>query len=338
MKKLIRTREAMELLGLTTLQSVRTFARSHGISVKKTQRIGNLWISFEELAQHRPEILKTSGAVFPIYERPKKVIKVALSPDHAKKEIRLRYLRDAKAAINLGAGLPFEHRAALALLVDLMVLHENQGIPAEPSSYIAGMLGLGQRKWAQGIEPVLVESGRIRKVKRKGIEVYVWGDSSIFDGDKAVAILQPEQDSPPRGMDGMPAKGGAGRAPLDTQAPAPSPNHMRNEKLEEPTWWGSLHGSEEAPPSPPPAPEPKPEVIPAVTAIEILSSAGINVEDHPDGAFFWARREHSDVLDQWLKKLPANEIAARLARAVQQGQVTDQHPRNLDAFAPFIGL
>lgn len=321
----------MELLGLTTLQSVRTFARSHGISVKKTQRIGNLWISFEELAQHRPEILKTSGAVFPIYERPKKVIKVALSPEHAKMEIRLRYLRDAKAAINLGAGLPFEHRAALALLVDLMVLHDNQGIPAEPSSYIAGMLGLGQRKWAQAIAPVLVETGRIRKVKRKGIEVYVWGDLSIFDGDKAVAILQPEQDSPPRGMDGMPAKGEAGRAPLDTQAPA-SP--------QQPAWGGPLHGSEEfaPPPSPPPTPEEKPEIVPAVTAIEILSSAGINVEDHPDGAFFWARREHSDVLDKWLEKLPASEISARLARALQQGQVTDQHPRNLDAFAAYVGL
>lgn len=274
----------------------------------------------------------------------------------------MKYIRDAKLALAIGAGLSFREKGAMSMLVDLMALHENQGIPIQPPSYIAGMLGLGQREWSQTIEPNLVRAQKIKRARRGGIEVYVFADHAAAEvisplevaavdarlevKDRSVtpsdtALMRSLRTQAPAEMIGMvmvpPATGPvmipAGSEPpkvLQTEDGTPVPGGRiptDREIVVEFTEDAAIVSEADL--------KPKTEIVPAVSALEVLERAGLPVYDHPKGEFFWARSEHTEVLNRWCQTVPLNEIVARIARAVQEGRV-DKHPNGMSAFAEFV--
>ena len=98
------------------------------------------------------------------------------------------YIRDADACMGFVRGFQkVEVSLALHMMIDLMAIHydEYRGIPSEPSSYIAGQVGISEKMWAQTVQPTLMRAGRIRKVTRNGIKVWVFPDD-MMTGEKAL--------------------------------------------------------------------------------------------------------------------------------------------------------
>lgn len=273
------------------------------------------------------------------YRLPRRIIQAIVPEIYRRKDVRVIYMRDAKAALSIGAGLGIREKGAMSILIDLMALHEGQGIPAEPPSYIAGMLGVGQRQWTQGIMPKLIGAQKIKRVRRGGIEVFVWHDDRFVDGPEPiirtvddegrsftvdnikdempegageeVAALKPAEQMAGQGDDQDP-RGGAGTAGA-TVRPSTEPRETPVEAV--------------APP--------ETETIPAVSALEVLQRAGVSVYDHPEGEFFWARSEHTDTLNKWLEVVDLNQVVDRIARAIQDGRAPT-HPRMMADFEPFV--
>lgn len=337
------------------------------------------------------------------YRRPRKIPQAKIPNLYNRKVVRVKYIRDAKAALAIGAGMEFREKAALSVLIDLMALHENQGIPAQPPSYIAGMLGVGQRTWTEGIMPKLLAAKKIRHTRRDGIEVFMWGDqevagrvSFLIEHDPSVTGIAPvdlgplvradrrssaggvtisirgePSSGPPAEMfamgyapqapkplqteDGTPVL--AGQIPTDREIEAEitedaaivaaadlkpevlSPREAAAERIErmadprttmgvdpdEPQgefWRVDRSGADL---------KPEVEPVPAVSALEVLRQAGLPVYDHPRGEFFWARTEHTEVLNRWLQTVPLSEVVARIARAWRDGEISP-HPNGMAAF------
>jgi len=270
------------------------------------------------------------------YIRPKRLI----SPIYTSTDRGFgmdKYTRNARNALNLGSGLPWEARGVLSMMVDLMAIHDNEGIPCEPSSYIAGSMGLGQRKWTQGIEPILINARKIKRVRRGGIDVYVWYDGGYMHGDNAV--IEPVRAAAPVHLDKFASS---------------VEKRMRRDRLslnvsgmpiteDEAVPEGEAHfvhpdgrvdkivTADVSPVSPPPAPAANPKRVLDVSAYDLLKSAGIDVDGHPRGVFFWARAEHTAKLREWMETVPLSEIAVRIDKARIAGQFND-HQNSMAAF------
>lgn len=67
-----------------------------------------------------------------------------------------RYPRDFLEAT---AGMPFELKGAFALLLDLIYMMGDRGLPDEPR-FIAGQLGMSVKKW-NGLRQQLLDAGKI---------------------------------------------------------------------------------------------------------------------------------------------------------------------------------
>jgi hypothetical protein len=63
--------------------------------------------------------------------------------------------------------------------------------------------------------------------------------------------------------------------------------------------------------------------VPSHSAYEVLKQAGIDVDGHPRGEFFWLRSDHHEQLNKWLETVPLNEIVARLDKARVTGRLPD---------------
>lgn len=226
------------------------------------------------------------------------------------------YSRDASIALNFGAGLPFETKAVLSILMDIMAIHGGRGIPCGQPNYIAGLVGVGQRRWTQRIEPALIGAQKIRKTMRNGIEVYVFcGPSGIGQAERR--DTDEEDPEPPRresvaapvARSPEPATKVQPRAP-DIQAASPPP-------VAAPISTPSRPASR----APIPAAPPTPNMVPAPNAYDLLKRAGVAVDDHPRGVFFWQRVDHAVILHGWLAKCPLDVVLDRLARAQQAGKM-----------------
>ena len=127
----------------------------------------------------------------PGYIRPKRLPTGKLIAPHqqpTKATIMDKYTRDGRAALAFTKGFPPDVAGALNMMIDLMALHhDDQGIPADPETYVVGMLGLtSSRKWTAVIEPALLGAKRLRKVKRDGIMVYRFPDEFMPGGARAL--------------------------------------------------------------------------------------------------------------------------------------------------------
>lgn len=93
------------------------------------------------------------------------------------------YLRNGDSALRYCRGLPIETAGILSMIIDIMAMHsQSAGIPCEPKAYIAGLIGVGTRKWTQTIEPTLINAKRIVKVEHDGIMVYQINEKYAQDG------------------------------------------------------------------------------------------------------------------------------------------------------------
>jgi hypothetical protein len=263
------------------------------------------------------------------------------------------YQRNAKTALAMGAGLTHEYRGILSMLIDLMALHDNGGIPAD-TAYIAGNLNIGSRKWNQSVLPTLLNAQKIKKVKRGGIDVYIWAHPEWATGPKRVIQMETEAAS-----SGDKAEVGKNHYPTPPPPAILNSNEVlgfREDIAEEvrevtgirrgvtdndPSEFYNLKPAPPAeivappPPDPAPKPEPQPDIAPAVSAMDVLERAGIDVSNHPRGDLFWARVEHNVTLEKWLETIPLNEIVARLARAQQQGLI-DDHVNSLASYDQYV--
>jgi len=277
-----------------------------------------------------------------------------------------KYIRDAKEALNIGAGLSGEIRGVLSLLVDLMVIHNNEGIPCEPPSYCAGMIGQGEKKWTHTFMPALVEAHKIRRVNKNGIDVWVWHDKNLMAGgpraiiDRATGVDNADvgkgDDYKHRGMrldvaeDVCVLHHGCDDLPN---------NPAREIKLED----IQLSPAPFLPPSPPPTqetvvdldereaekpvfkdagPEPAPgrtDPIPYPSAIDLLGRAGVDTANHPHGEFFWARADHKPTIKKWMGHHgnDHDKILMLLYKAVEAGEIDPEaHPNKLEFYDKFV--
>ncbi len=92
------------------------------------------------------------------------------------------YKRFPRDLLEGTAGMPFEEKAAYALLLDLIYLHN--GRLADDPRFIGGLLGLSVRKW-KTIRAALIERGKI--IAQDGI-------ISNFRADKELEIQRSYQD------------------------------------------------------------------------------------------------------------------------------------------------
>lgn len=325
---------AADLLGVSG-RAVTKLIRSGSLKCRWTGS-GQPRFSLLDLAQIKPDLLPDNFRVISRYVRPKRLVTV---PQSITKGRNMLYLRSARAALNIGAGLDLDARGALSILTDLMVIHENKGIPASPPSYIAGIIGVGQRKWTQSLEPVLVRAHKIKRVKRDGIDVYVWADDSMTSGPGAIARPAPQSTNsgaridvptptPPQPVElftdrsyrPMTDRQLRDRIIADTPAP-PAPSAPMT-KPTEPT--------EPARKPPPPSLPEAPDLIPMPTAMDVLKRAGYPTE-HERGDLYWLRVEHTEALREMTRTVPINEIVARIAAAVQDGTA----PKSANSMAAF---
>jgi len=328
---------------------------------------GRWKFQLEDISELNPSLLDDKFMISQSYRRPHKVVKAAI--DRRFRGMNVFYRRNAKSALAITAGLPLDLRGALLMMIDLMALHEGKGIPAD-KHYIGGVLRIGSRKWTQTIEPGLIEAEKIKKVRRGSEDVYIWADPDMIEGPRRVIDFlfdenEGEGDLPPEAPFYV-------DTPDDKDFSQPESEligatemlvelQKEDEKSQNDTSAGDRWGAgnftgddvaREVASDPPPkammdeakdstrdatgiAKPANEEIIPAVSAYEVLERAGIDVEGHPRGPFFWARAEHKEVLDRWLQAVPLNEIIARLAKAKQAGKIED-HLNNLGAYERYV--
>lgn len=286
------------------------------------------------------KVWRKSGkrAITRTYRRPKKLI-IAKSTFTG---VNVKYLRNAKEAINLGSGLDLESRGALSILVDLMMIHEGQGIPANPPSYIAGMLGIGQRKWTQTIEPALLGAHKLRKTRRSGMDVYVWADPDLASGGaralgEVVDSAEPAHEMP------RPVELRARLVPTHRKATAPpQPERQAALPIERPEPRPVMPPAEDTRhvvplvTSPMPPEQAAADLVPMPSAYDVLKRAGLSPDDHPRGEFYWLRSEHQATLRRWLAAVPLSEIVVRLDKARLAGRLPKEQPNSLDAFEAIV--
>lgn len=324
---------------------------------------------FEDLAAYKPALHIHKSRLTSVYVRPKRLVFVRLN--HAKGYVVL-YLRNAKEVLNLCAGLDAELSGILSRMIDVLATHDNQGIPVEPPSYAPGILGVGQRKWTQTYLPKLLGTRKIKRVKRHGIEVYVLADPELMEGPRAVVRLVTDEqlaaidrilndksgwkqhfwpDSPPIIQRDPRPEVRIGRMPDEESNVAPVDDELRetvDAMIRDKIWDRSNDPVDMKPVEPPAEPKPvkaklisdelvavQPELVPKPVVYDVLKQAGIDVDGHPSGEFFWYRQEHQEVLDKWLRTVPVNEVVARISRAVQAGRFQD-HANNLEIFTDTV--
>lgn len=340
------------------------------------------------------------------YVRPSRII----TAKYKKGEKMFNYNRNAQEALNLGSGLPWEIKGLLSILIDIMAIHDNNGIPCDPPIYICGMLSIGQRKWTTVVLPALINAHKIKRVKRGGIEVYVWHDHNLMVGPRALVqeMLMPEMPydrTQPYGSvhnptiedeltrfpftemandndgKGIYTKTGDGPKVYDPP-PAPglalvprvdvAPDIHHNPLLQDLVDRGMVKDETTVPEKEPEEviaealdivaelQESHPdlmgyeieidaggktveefeesvmkELIPMPTAYDVLGRAGIDVENHPRGEFFWSRVEHTDVLKEWLETVPLSEIVVRIDKARIAGRLSD-HMNRMEDFTDIV--
>lgn len=303
----------------------------------------------------------------PAWKRPKRLITA-----HKPKAGTVEYIRNAKASLNLMSGLTFDARGALSMLTDLAFIHEGEGIPYEPFSYAAGNIGVGEKKWSQVILPELIQSGRIRITRRKGVSLIVLTGSA---GD--LGRMVPNDGDPPHDADPVPEPVRPAyvadrfyrekepddvEVPIDPPAQTPGADRvdahlpppiipavvedlMRQAQKDLTHMVGAVEIAEPKGPPTVGAAEylrlnkertpPSDAVVPLPTAAEVLKQAGYPLA-HPQGMAFWYRLEHGDTLRGWLDKgIPLNKIVERISRAHQKGQ-TPAAPNRLSAFDAIV--
>lgn len=338
-----------------------------GLIEARTTPTGNLRFSRQALSVINPRLLSDKTAINQRYLRPKRLITpvyLKSRQNKVKGNLMETYLRDARGSIGFCKGFQGDVAGTLNLMIDLMALHyEDGGIPAEPVTYIAGALGLAStRKWVQTIEPVLVASGRIKKVSRNGIKVWVFPED-MMSGPKA--LFRPLLPNPgplvhaqdPGNVDARSLAwdeiGGDIREPLLESELAPNPGRI----MPVPETYAEAlkreaqpHGPTEiaidaadTPDRPMPRPAPPPVTdnptpvadIPPRSAYEVLKQAGIDVDEHERGLAFWHRIEHGEILSRWLETVPLNEIVVRLDKARIAG-ILPSYPNGLLAYEDIV--
>jgi|GEM_PF-3753076 len=75
----------------------------------------------------------------------------------------------------------------------------------------------------------------------------------------------------------------------------------------------------------------KPATTPTHTAYDVLKQAGVDVDNHERGQFYWLRQDHNIILQAWLEKMPVNKIVDRIARAKHE----DRLPKIANSLAAF---
>ena len=180
--------KAAKLLGREQ-KTVKKMVEDGILSARKTKE-GSLRFSTEEIAAALPSISEHISMLSGGYVRPKRIIGIKRRNFHIKGKNMEIYTRNAHRALSFGQGFKPEVRLVLSALIDLMAMHQDKGgIPATPDSYVAGMLGLGQRKWTQTVLPVLIDAKRLKRVKIQGIYVYRFDDRYMPGGQSAIFEL-----------------------------------------------------------------------------------------------------------------------------------------------------
>lgn len=303
---------------------------------------GRMKFSMQSLIQINPALSSTNSglsiALSEGYARPKRLVTIS----HLKGKLMDSYLRDGTACIRFCRGFEkADVSFALMTMIDLMAAHyeDYQGIPSEPASYLSGLLGITQRKWTQSIEPTLVHSKRIRIATRAGIKVWVFPDEKMT-GSKALFKPAPAPIWPERFPHGLqPSTSGDEREWRHMHLAEFTPRLDKTRAEEHGSLAQALQPVAPSPvsqpePEPEPAPEPEPDKT-IYTAYEVLKQAGVDVDNHDRGEFFWLRADHNEVLSRWLKTVPVNEIVARIDKARLNGKLPAK-PNGLLAYESIV--
>lgn len=309
---------------------------------------GHYRFSRAELIKVNPALDNINPKLNRTYLRPKRLITSIYRQTEDKGDLSMIYLRDSAACLAFCKGFQGVTAGALSLMIDVMAQHKDQkGIPAVPASYIAGLLGIGQRKWSQTVEPELMAAGRIKIVKRGGIDVYVFPDKFMV-GDHALFRFD-QKDAVPQWVEAVEAGPQTVRADMNfkTKGPdsfesdltiveaedAPDGQYIKlgddgglelvDTSSGEIVSTAKILDQEEGEALPHPV-EPDEPRMPERSAYEVLKQAGVPVDDHERGELFWHRVEHGEVLAKWLRDgLTINQVVDRIARSVQAGHLPE---------------
>jgi len=302
------TTDLSKLIGISVKDLTR-MAQQNLIPHYKTKS-GFIRFTVQDIYDLSPTCLEDKFEIGSTYIRPRKILSVSYTLNGGGME---HYKRNAKESLHISSGLDFINAGVLSRMIDLMAVHDNQGVPVEPPSYIAGLLGCGERKWTQTLKPALIGAHKIKIVKRGGVKVYVWHDIELMEGPRA--LVQGVEEV--TGFNSDLVYGG----PEFIVEPDPVPV-INIVPIETPT-------------APQPDPVSPQELIPQPSAYEILKRAGIDVDNHPRGEFYWARAEHNEIINEWLKTVPLSEIVVRIDKARIAGQLQD-HQNSMGDFDEIV--
>lgn len=195
MRRNLNINEASDVTGVSK-RNIRR-AIDDGVLQCSQTPTGQLRFSLDDLEAISPGLVRRNATASRDFIRPQRIVTAHLNETKGK---IVQYLRDPKEALALGAGLDLEARGALSLLIDLMMVHDQQGIPAYPPSYIAGMLGVGQVKWSKTLRKKLLATQKIKLTRRNGIDVYVLNGFEGVVGERSVSAPSMFQRGTPQGF------------------------------------------------------------------------------------------------------------------------------------------
>ena len=236
------------------------------------------------------------------------------------------YIRDAEACMGFcrGFGRP-EITLTLVGMIDLMFIHSQRegGIPAEPPSYLAGMVGVHQKLMSQTIIPTLIKAGRVKRATRNGIKIYVFPDD-MMRGPKA--LFRPIDHIASQEVNVLDEV-------LAKEAPPSLSIDAAQSRQQDP-----VATDHPFTPSPPPDiaiedTTPVPDV-PSHSAYQILKQAGVDVDNHERGEFFWHRTEHNEVLSRWMQEVSTNEIVILIDKA----RIANKLPSNPNSLLAYESI